>query len=272
MHKPPWMQTVGKGLVRFELGGALLRARHEAAAQVDTDADADLVHDPHRTRQMRLRVIDVHVQIDRARLLAPAIRARVGCKRLCRSREPDKKAADHRQPTDPSIYSKLSVLHDRSPIPLLRSHNIDIRFYPPLILQRRWVKIQAQKCYAAQGKCPSTKVEGQRSALGQRSSEKAAVFPTCPPHPIRRASPRGRGGVFDLTMEVGWGHALIPTFFEGVFGVICCLLSKTVAITRFDGFAFPVLPIPPLPLCASARVLPIPSGEPPAEGAVAIST
>ncbi len=43
--------------------------------------------------------------------------------------------------------------------------NIDIRFYPPLILQRRWVDIQVQKCYAAQGKSPSAMAGGQRSAL-----------------------------------------------------------------------------------------------------------
>ena len=30
---------------------------------------------------------------------------------------------------------------------------------------------------------------------------------------IWRASRRGRGGVFDLAMELGWGNALIPNFF-----------------------------------------------------------
>ena len=64
------------GMPRAELHRG--RERHDAvvrrrvsAAEVDRDADADLIHDLHGARVAVGRSVDVHVQIDEAVLLAP---------------------------------------------------------------------------------------------------------------------------------------------------------------------------------------------------------
>ena len=66
---------------------------------------------------------------------------------------------------------------------------------------------------------------------------------------IRRASRRGRGGVFDLPMGMGRFHAQRLTFL-GNFLDIPFQQTKAVAGNCSDVAAFP-----PLRLCASARVL-----------------
>ncbi len=65
---------------------------------------------------------------------------------------------------------------------------------------------------------------------------------------IRRASRRGRGGVFDLAMGVGRFHALQPTF-GGVFSVIPIQLTKAVVENGSDVGPFSPLPIHLCALC-----------------------
>jgi hypothetical protein len=79
-----------------------------------------------------------------------------------------------------------------------------------------------------------------------------------PDLPIRiwSVSRRGRGGVFDIAIEVGRGHALFQAFFEGGFGVY---LPPAVHRGCRKADSIPALPIH---TCASARSLPIPIRKP----------
>jgi len=73
------------------------------------------------------------------------------------------------------------------------------------------------------------------------------------PIPIRRASRRGRGGIFDQPIGVGRSHALKPTFW-GLFSVIPIQLTKAVVENGSDVSPFSPLPLPlcaPCDLCGS---------------------
>jgi hypothetical protein len=74
---------------------------------------------------------------------------------------------------------------------------------------------------------------------------------------IRRASRRGRGGVFDLPMEVGRFHALHATFL-GNFIDIVFQQAKAVADNCSDAAA----PPPNTPLRSLRESLPIRSRKP----------
>jgi hypothetical protein len=67
---------------------------------------------------------------------------------------------------------------------------------------------------------------------------------------IRRASRRGRGGVFDQPIGVGRFHALQPTFL-GLFSVIPIQLTKAVVENGSDVGPFFPLPIHLCDLCGS---------------------
>jgi hypothetical protein len=76
---------------------------------------------------------------------------------------------------------------------------------------------------------------------------------------IRRASRRGRGGVFDLPMEVGRFHALHATFL-GNFIDIVFQQAKAVADNCSDAAA-PPSQYPSAPSAFSAGVPPHPEPE-----------
>jgi hypothetical protein len=78
---------------------------------------------------------------------------------------------------------------------------------------------------------------------------------------IRRASRRGRGGVFDLPMEVGRFHALHATFL-GNFIDIVFQQAKAVADNCSDAAASPPPNTPLRPLRSLRESLPIRSRKP----------
>ena len=91
----------------------------------------------------------------------------------------------------------------------------------------------------------------------QYTSAPSAISAGYLPTRSRKASRRGRGGVFDQPIGVGRFHALQPTFL-GFFSVIPIQLTKAVVENGSDVGPFSPLPIPLCALCDLCGIPPHP--------------